>query len=202
MIKINLLPVRAEKKRETIRQQIIIAAMVLLATFVVIGFLHSGISSKIKETQKKVAETDEKIKHLKSIIGEVDKFKETKKDLEQKLSIIESLENNRLGPVLLMDELSQAMPDRCWFTSLSESSSKIKVKGKALDTNNVAALMDNLNRSEMFDNVVLKQTSLGTMDSYQVVDFELSFNAKGLSLPTPSASEGGGAKKGRKDKKG
>jgi type IV pilus assembly protein PilN len=198
MIKINLLPVRAEKKRETIRQQIIIAAVVLVLTFVVIGFLHSSISSKISDTEAKVVETKGKIAHLKSIIGEVDKFKETKKDLEQKLEVIEALENNRLGPVLLMDELSRAMPERCWFESLTESSSKIKVKGKALDTNNVAALMDNLNRSEMFTDVVLKQTSLGTMDTYQVVDFELTFTAKGLAPPVPTTGGGGSKKKGKR----
>ena len=58
MIKINLLPVRAAKKKETLRQQISVAVMSLVLVLIVIGYFHFRIVKNIAEFTAKIASTE------------------------------------------------------------------------------------------------------------------------------------------------
>ena len=106
MIKINLLPVRAAKKKETLRQQISIAVMSLVFILIIIGYLDFTIGKKIVEVNTQLATAGEELTKTKAQIGEVSKFKEAKKVLENKLGVIEALKKGKAGPVKMLDELS------------------------------------------------------------------------------------------------
>ena len=68
MIKINLLPVRQAKKKESIRQQITIAALGSVLLFIVLGVLYasilvsvSGLKDSIANEEKEVVRLDKEI---------------------------------------------------------------------------------------------------------------------------------------------
>src|SRR5687767_839159 len=106
MIRINLLPVRQERKKETIQQQLLAFAGVLLFTlFACVGWWKW----KSNEADERAALLDAKkqeLAQLDKIIGEVNEFTTKKKELEDKLAVIQQLKKGKTGPVRALDDLA------------------------------------------------------------------------------------------------
>jgi len=177
MIRINLLPFRAARKKENIRRQISVFALsfvclALLMGFVFLNFsrtvaaLEVDMSSKKKELAT-YAETTKKIQELKKKIAEV----------RAKLNVIKELESKKTGPVLLLDELSMAVPkEKLWLTDLSEKKGILTLKGTAMDNDTVALFMTNLENAKHVVSVDLQTAKLKNLPKYKlnVVDFVLT----------------------------
>jgi type IV pilus assembly protein PilN len=156
MIKVNLLPVRAIRKKESIRQQISIGVLTLVLAFIIMGFFHISIERKITLTNNKITETEKEIKTYSKVLKEINSFKEKKKILIEKIKIIEKLEQNRKGPFKLFAELSRVIPERAWLESLAEKQTRIEVRGVAADNKTIAAFMNSIEGSETFHDVELE----------------------------------------------
>src|SRR4030042_1664666 len=105
MIKINLLPARAARKKENLRQQISIAAFsICFALMVMIGsqvFIVNGIG----KTEDEIVSMNRDMESLKRIAKEIKTLKEKREIFEKKFNIIKSLRENKTGPVHLLDDL-------------------------------------------------------------------------------------------------
>ena len=175
MIKINLLPVRAIRKKESIRQQISIGILSLVLVFIIVGYFHISIEREITFTQDKITETDEEIKTYRKVLKEIKVFKEKKKILIEKIKIIEKLEKNRKGPFNLFAELSEVIPERAWLESLSEKHSQIEIKGVASDNKTIAGFMTRIEGSEAFQGVELKVSKISNKFRKGFKSFTLKF---------------------------
>ena len=177
MIKINLLPFRAARKKENIRRQISIYVLSIVCLVLLMGFFFLNLNRKVTalnndRTAKKkelatYAETTKKIKELKKKIAEI----------RAKLDVIKDLESKKTGPVLLLDELSVAVPkEKLWLTSLDERKGILTLKGTAMDNDTVALFMTNLEKSEHILSVDLQSTKLKTLKQHKlsVIDFDLT----------------------------
>jgi len=125
---------------------------------------------------------------LKSIIEEVKEYEDKKASLEAKIQLINSLKTNQKGPVRLMDEISRALPDLVWLTSLDVSGSQISMKGKTLSPNAVATYLENLKKSPFFAEPVFKSLGRdgGNLGTYSW-EMTLVFNPAAV-LASASAS--------------
>jgi len=177
MIRVNLLPFRAARKKENIRRQISVFALSVVCLALLMGFvflnfsrtvaaLEADMSSKKKELAT-YAETTKKIQALKKKIAEV----------RAKLNVIKELESKKTGPVLLLDELSMAVPkEKLWLTDLSEKKGILTLKGTAMDNDTVALFMTNLENAKHVVSVDLQTAKLKNLPKYKlnVVDFVLT----------------------------
>lgn len=149
MIRINLLPVRAAKKKESIRFQLTVAG---LATFLVVAVSMAAylvVSSEAGNLRDQIASGQQELDQLKKKIGELSKIKEQKRVVEEKLRIITELEANKTGPVKLFKRVSSAMPEKAWIRSLKEDGIVISIEGFAADDEIVADAMRGLERAGM-----------------------------------------------------
>src|ERR1700676_3826817 len=121
MIRINLLPVRAAKKREFGRQQIVLFALVLILAGVGNWIWYSRVESELSGLDAQIARTRTEIAQLEKTIGEVKSIKEDKKALEDKLKILDTLKKGRTGPVKVMDELATLIPEKVWLLEDTET---------------------------------------------------------------------------------
>ena len=158
MIKINLLPVREERKKESARQIISIGALSLVLVLIVIVISHVGVSRKITKLNTDIEKTQVEISRLDKIVGDIKKYEKKKKDLQAKIKIISLLSQKKAGPVHMLDELSKGTPGKVWFNSLKENDLKLALDGIALDNETVAVLMRSLERSPSFSDVELIQS--------------------------------------------
>ena len=109
MIKINLLPVKAAKRRADGQRQLLIGAIVVTATIIGIIFFNQATVSRIDGERAENKLLEDGIKKLKSEIGDYDAIKAQREGLIKQRDAIKKLQANRSGPVWMMRELSDIL---------------------------------------------------------------------------------------------
>ena len=173
MIRINLLPVRAAQKKEQLRSQIVILVLAVVLTFIVCIGLYTSISFKVDERQQDIKNKQNEIAQLKKVIGEVDRFKDLKKELQGKLDVLDQLKANRTGPVRLLDELSNAIPSKVWINSFKEAGGSISMSGVGLNEEAVAEFLQRLEASDYYKDIELQVIEKKTESGRQVESFQI-----------------------------
>ena len=129
MIKINLLPYREKKKKENLVQQIWIIAGSFIVFILLLFWLQIWINSSISNLKSKIKESEASLVELDKTIGDLDKFKNDKKELEQKLGVIATLEENRLAPVKTLDNLAMLVPSKnIWLIKITQKVTTLTLK--------------------------------------------------------------------------
>ena len=173
MIRINLLPVRAAKKRELGRIQIAIGVMVLLATGGVNYFWQQSEEKKLADVRRQVDRTKAEIRQLEEIIGQVKDIEERKKHVGEKLAVLDELRAGKTGPVMMMDSLAMLIPTEVWISRFTESGLSLSLDGEALGHEDLAAFISALNESPYFKDVRLRQANTQRSGDRPVVRFSI-----------------------------
>jgi type IV pilus assembly protein PilN len=155
MIEINLLPVRAARRKESLRFQLSIAGLTFLFVIFIIVLLNVSARDREKKVDKEIKLAEEELVQLNKVVGEIDKLKQQKAKLEQKLQVITELDRGRLRAAYILGELSQRTPEKVWIESLDKSGKSLKITGIALDNETIANFMTVLERSKYFAGVEL-----------------------------------------------
>ena len=155
MIRINLLPVRQTQKHQTVQQQLLMSAGALVVTIIACVIWWVYMSSEAEDKRNQIVAKQEELKQLDKIIGEVNEFTTKKKELEEKLAVIEQLKKSKTGPVRALDALASSMPNRVWLTNLTEKGGGVAIEGIAMDHEDVSAFMKVLEKSKYFSGVTL-----------------------------------------------
>ena len=133
MIKINLLPVRAARRKETARNELIFAGVIIVLTLVVFVMWNQALSAKISDVNVKITDTEKELRDLDRVLKEIDVFKKRQSNLKKKIGVIDRLESARVGPVRVLDDLSTAIPDRVFIKSFKSQGKTITMSGYALN---------------------------------------------------------------------
>lgn len=155
MIRINLLPVRAEKKKESVRFQLTLAGLVTAMVVVVSVAYYLKLKSDVSMLKTDITMMEQELKRLKERLGELTRIKEQKKKLQSKLDVVEQLERARTGPVALFVHISESIPKKVWLISLSERDGKITLTGRAATDEDVAEFMRRLEADKTIKRVEL-----------------------------------------------
>jgi len=178
MIQINLLPVRAKKKRETARQFVSIYFLSIILMAIALG---AAWFLKDREIQDKKAE----FSRLQQEVAKYAKFEEMLRDLtkkkelvDKKRTIIRDLQQDRDTIVRVLALLSvQLPPERMWFDRLSQVGTTITLDGTAVSNEALVEFMRNLESSPY-----IEKGSVNLIHSRQTViahtklrEFQLSY---------------------------
>jgi type IV pilus assembly protein PilN len=152
MAKINLLPWRAERRKQ--RQQefmtmlgVAAAAGVLISLLIVMYYIGQidGQNNRNKYLTDQIALLDTQIEE----IAELDKKKE---GLLQRKQVIEELQASRSQMVHLFDELARTIADGTQITSLAQNGNDMTLLGRAQSNAAVSSYMRNLDASGWMGN--------------------------------------------------
>ena len=160
MIRINLLPFRAARKKENIRRQISIFTLSVFFIAVALFYYNSVLANQIRGLEDQVNNARIELKQYQAKNKEVKALERKLKLLQQKREVIEGLDASREDAVRLLDKMTTVIvPGRMWLSSFSAIGNSVKVSGTAMDNKTVADFMTNLQKVEQFSNVNLLQTS-------------------------------------------
>ncbi len=174
MLQINLLPVREARHKEDLRRLSMQVALMLLLAGAGVGFTHSMISEKIKDSNGRIAQMQRDVDQYKPQLEQVAGFRGKKKKLESKIDVIDELDRARSGPVRVFSELAVRTPDRLWLTSLVTEGQTIVMSGQSLDNERVALFLRSLGESDYFIEVDLDKTEMkGERDGLRLVSFRI-----------------------------
>ena len=177
MIRINLLPFRAARKKENIRKQLSVFALSIVAVIILLLYFVFSLSVKVNALKAKDKQLKADLATLEKVEKEIKQMEKEIKEIEQKLNVIKELDSKKTGPVHLLDQLSMAIPkDKLWIISLNEMGGMLKLKGVAMDNETVALFMNNLEKSKFIASVELESTKSRDVAKYnlRVSDFILS----------------------------
>ncbi len=174
MITINLLPVREARRRASLRQLAIALAATLAGSLVLAMLVHWGVSSSLSDAEAAVASTNAEIDRYGPQLEQVEKYRKTKADIEQKLAVIDELSDARSGPAHIFDELASHTPERVWVTKVDVKGGKIGIVGVSLDNELVALFLTALEESPYFKEVELEKTEAQEKNGFKLNAFEVS----------------------------
>lgn len=157
MIRINLLPFRAARKKENIRRQISIFLLSLAFLLIILFYYNFSLNSKIGNLDASIKTTKAALGKYEKINKEIAQIKKKLNNLKKKLAVMDTLEANRFVPVKLLDTMTRVIvPKRMWFTRLNTRGKTVQISGVALDNTTVADFMVRLENSGLFNKVDLK----------------------------------------------
>jgi len=168
MIQINLLPVRAERRKEFIRKQLSIAALTLFFAIAVMVLLFFRIQGQYNNTKTSLAKTNQKIKQLGPVIKKIALYKKQKAEISKKISVIIDLDRYRLAPVVVLADLNRQRPEKLWFTTIKEKGRHLTISGVAIDNETIVMFLNNLKYS-----IPLKNADLTLLRSRKIQDLDL-----------------------------
>jgi len=183
MIKINLLSEAkpAKKKRGVSalggagRLNLLMILGGLLLGILVVGVQWWVEASRLREQEEKNRLAQQEVTRLEAVLKEVADFEEKKAKLQKKVDLINALKANQKGPVRLMDEVSNALPDLLWLEKMELKGNSLAVDGKALNPPAVANFLENLKRVSSFQEPTLKTIKSATARTSNLYNFQLSF---------------------------
>ena len=148
MIRINLLPVREERRKADLRQFGLVLAGVFVGSIMLVGLYHVKLSSDVSDARAAVAATQQQIDRFKPQLKQLEEYRKTKAEIEKKLEVIERLDASRSGPVRVFDELATHAPARLWLTKLEAKGGQLRIEGMSLDNELVALFLTALYEAE------------------------------------------------------
>ncbi len=196
MIRVNLLPQRVSRRQEAVRQELILAGIGAVLLVVVLGGLHVAHAARVNAVRAKNAEISADIERKKEIVAEVDDMEKLKAEYERKLSVIRKLKANKTGPVHMLDELSQATPEKLQLLNLSEKGGRVELTGIAVSNEVISQFLSNLEQSTYFEDVYLNAIDQTEKEGVKLKNFSITARlvVPGGDRP-PSDGAGADAKK-------
>jgi len=118
MIRINLLPFRAARKKENIRRQVSIFFLVLFFLSATLVWYNIDLNKKTKKLQTLITATEKELQTYNKINNEIAEIRKNLQVLQTKTDIMEELEIKRREPIEILDAMTEInIGNRMWFTS-------------------------------------------------------------------------------------
>lgn len=196
MAHINLLPWRAQLRKEKQQEFLAITIFAALATGIVFFFIHTHMNGLMEYQQRRNTFLENEIKILDKRIAEIKDLEATKKALLERMKIIQELQVARPEIVHLFDELVTTLPEGVYLTSVNQKGSTLNITGKAESNARVSAYMRNLEDSAWFKAPKLEVIETRESSALRVSDFKLTVEQtlpehdQGESQPAGKSSAG------------
>ena len=182
MIRINLLPHRAEKRKAQQIQFIAFSVISVAIGVLIVGFVHVAIMTQIDYQERRNAYLNKEIVVLDKQIDEIKKLREQTKSLLARKTVVENLQSTRADVVHLMDQMLRILPDGVYLKSLKQTGNKINLVGYAQSNARVSTLMRSIEDSPWLEAPNLVVISATNVSGTRLSEFTLTFN---LSLQAP-----------------
>jgi type IV pilus assembly protein PilN len=193
MIRVNLLPHRAEKRRARQIQLIAFSGISLLLGIAIVGFVHVAIGTQISYQEGRNKYLKDQTAILDKQIDEIKKLREQTDALLARKNVVEDLQTTRSDVVHLLDQMLRILPDGVYLKSLKQSGNKINLVGAAQSNARVSTLMRAIEDSTWLESPALVEIHASSGSGARESEFTLNFNLK-KQVAAPAPVKTGGAK--------
>ena len=182
MARINLLPWRAERRKQREREFYMQLGVAFAAALVVLIGWSYWMGARIDNQTERNTYLQGEIKQLDDRIAKIKDLEKVRAGLLQRKQIIEQLQANRSQMVHLFDELVKTIPGSARLGSMKQSGDSMSLDGVAQSNSSVAEYMRNIEASPWMGHADLRKTENTHDDSRMPYSFGLD-----VTLNTPSA---------------
>jgi type IV pilus assembly protein PilN len=147
MPRINLLPWRAELRKQRQREFVTLAGITALAMAAVVALAHFQVETWIENQNSRNAFLDAEIAKLDKKIQEIKDLEKEKESLLARMRIVEQLQTSRPEVVHLFTELVTSLPEGVYLTAVNQKDRNVTLDGFAQSNARVSSFMRNLDAS-------------------------------------------------------
>ena len=207
MIRINLISerrsVKAVSKGFQAGQKItVIGSLLLVLTLVGVGWRYWALGQQQAQVAREVDAAQREEQRLAEILKQVAEFEGRKQQLEQRVALIDELRKGQNAPVHMVDQISRALPDMTWLTTLKQEGYTLTIQGRCLTLTSLSDFIGNLEASryfvrpvEIIDSVVVNGDGKATPDLIQFT-IRGTFQMAGIDPPAGPTTGKKGGKRG------
>jgi type IV pilus assembly protein PilN len=147
MARINLLPWRAERRKQRQKEFGVMLGFAALAGVVLWFLVNSYYNGQIEGQNERNAFLQEQIKQLDAQIKEIEELDRQRARLLARKEVIEQLQANRSQMVHLFDSLVRTIPDGVVLAAIKQEGEKLTLEGRSQSNARVSTYMRNLEGS-------------------------------------------------------
>jgi type IV pilus assembly protein PilN len=184
MTRINLLPWREELRHERKKQFIVFLALTILLAGSVWGGIHTMMSSKVDYQKSRNKYMDQEIKKLNDEIAEISDLQKVRRNLLERMEVIQDLQGSRPSIVHLFTEIVATVPNGVYLESLSQTGGNLLMNGEADSNARVSTYMRNLSKSEWLKDPNLSVIQIEDKQVNRISTFTLT-----VKQTSPNATE-------------
>lgn len=196
IININLLPWREQLEEEKKKEFLFLIVVAAIAALFIILSIHIVIGRQIQFQNDDNTYLKNEIKALEKQIAEIKAIDKEKKQLLDKMKVIQSLQASRPEVVKLFDGIVRLIPEGLYLTALSRTGDVIHFDGKAESNTRVSTLMRNIENSNLLKDpklsaiqVVEEQKQQQDQKVLRGADRLIGFNLQAVETKAPPGSE-------------
>ncbi len=174
MTHINLLPWREERRQRQKKAfvQAFVIALVIAAALVFAGMQF--LDGRLAYQDARNVRLSDEIRLLDKAIVEIKELEEQKRQLENRMKVIQDLQRQRPGVVHLFDELVTTLPAGVYLLSMQQKGTTVSIKGKADSNARVSNYMKNMDASPWFGEPKLNIIQAEEIQGLRIQSFELT----------------------------
>jgi len=176
MIRINLLPYRAQRRQAQILQHIAIFVSVVLVTSALVFSADVFKTSELTDLQDEFSSLKAQNQVLQKKIGKIKNLDNLRADVERKLKLVDELQNGRFYSLVTLNELSKVIPENVWLTSVSNVGDNLQLSGLGESNKAVANFMRALDEEAIFSNIKLQTITRTQAGNVPVRSFSLNMS--------------------------
>jgi type IV pilus assembly protein PilN len=197
MAKINLLPWRAERRKQRQNEFFALlglcAGLAIAVSFGAIQYFDGLISNQ----QQRNAYLTREITALKTKTAEIEILEKKKSDLLARKSVIEQLQANRSQMVHLFDDLVRTIPDGVRLSSVKQAGDQLTLEGMTQSNARVSSYMRNIEAAEWLTSADLGVIEIKGDDKAMPYFFRMNATAtKPVGETEPGVEPAAGAAEG------
>ena len=182
MIRINLLGAKTREARRVAvpaaQRPAAIGLMLLVLTALGITGWWWQIQRERAAIDAQITTSEMELGRLKKVALLVERAATRKRDLTERLGLIDRLHRTQHDPVALLESVSRAVPDGLWLLELRQQGDAVQVEGRAMSVTAVTDFVDRLQTSGRFQRPVeILTTGLDTLFDVSVVRFAIKGKA-------------------------
>jgi type IV pilus assembly protein PilN len=147
MARINLLPWRAERRKQRQKDFGVMLALAALAGLLLWFAFNMYYNAQISGQQERNRYLEEQIAEVDTRIVEIEELDRQKARLLARKEVIEQLQANRSQMVHLFDSLVRTIPDGVILTTIKQEGEKLTLEGRSQSNSRVSTYMRNLEGS-------------------------------------------------------
>ena len=204
MIRINLLASDRKAARKQLAfdpsQQIaVVCGGIILLAGLTIGWRFWLVGQDARRVEDAITVAQKETQRLHAVIAQVQQFEQRKAQLQQRVTLIEQLRKDQIGPVHMLDQISLALPASLWLSELKQTGTpnEVLLDGKSLSLTGLSDFVANLERSGYFQKsveIVSSTTDTSGGPQGEVIKFQIKAVFKGPGdVEASNASDAKGA---------
>ncbi|MBV7469615.1 PilN family type IV pilus biogenesis protein TapN [Aeromonas sp. sif0611] len=187
MSNINLLPWRLAKAQRQKKQFGIMIGLFLAATASLAFAVDWLVQQQIGYQQQRNQRLLQEMATLDTQLGEIRLLKERRKELIDRMQLIEQLQTRRNIPVRLFNQLPVLVPNGVYLNTLALQANRIDVNGKAEAYGRVASMMRRIDGSGWLGQSQLSTIFTADVAPVALSQFSMMFQIAGVA---PAAAKG------------